>query len=53
MKFIIKNKFNILNLMRRLGYHPIKNGESYSKRIQNREFPRFHIYLKTKKDSLE
>ena len=23
------------------------------KRIQNREFPRFHIYLKTKKDSLE
>tara|TARA_Y100000310_G_C19964685_1_gene482742 strand:+ start:78 stop:362 length:285 start_codon:yes stop_codon:yes gene_type:complete len=53
MKFIIKNKFNILNLMRRLGYHPIKNGESYSKRIQNREFPRFHVYLKTKKDSLE
>jgi len=53
MKFIIQRKFNIPQIMRRLGYHPIKNGESWSKRIQGREFPRFHVYLKEKDNGLE
>ncbi len=53
MKFIVLGKFNILQLLRRLGYHPIRNGESYSRRIQSREFPRFHIYLKNKGQGLE
>ena len=53
MKFKVLGKFNILNLMRKLGYHPLQNGKSYSRRIQSREFPRFHIYLKEKDNNLE
>ncbi len=53
MKFIITGKFNILQIMRRLGYHPLRNGQSYSRRIRGREFPRFHIYIKEKNTDLE
>ena len=53
MKFIVSGQFNILQIMRRLCYHPLRNGQSYSRRIQGREFPRFHIYLKEKNEGLE
>ena len=45
MKFLVdNNKYNILALTRLLGYHPHKN-QSFSRRLNSGQFPRFHIYL--------
>ncbi len=48
---IDSNKYTTLNLMRRLGYQI--HGKGYVKRLSRNKFPRFHIYLKEKKDNLE
>ena len=49
MKFTLENiKYNHLVLMRYIGYHPEKRGESFARRLSGGEFPRFHIYLKDK-----
>jgi len=54
MKFIINNnKYNILALTRRIGYHPHRNNKSFSRRLESGEFPRFHIYIKKLESSLE
>lgn len=46
MKFNIeKNKYNIHNLMKRLGYSPHPKNESFVKRLSGDKFPRFHIYV--------
>lgn len=39
-----ESKYNILSLTRRLGYHPERN-KSYSRRLGQDDFPRFHIYI--------
>ena len=45
MKFLVNNnKYNILALTRFLGYHPHKN-QSFSRRLNSGQFPRFHIDL--------
>ena len=47
MKFLINNnKYNILTLTRRIGYHPHRNNKSFSRRLDRDDFPRFHIYPK-------
>ena len=47
MKFVIQNnKQNHVILMRSLGYHLVKRGESFAKRLASGEFPRLHVYLK-------
>ncbi len=47
---------NVLQLMRRLGYHPDRrsnsNEPSFSRPIRGSKFPRFHIYYKKKKNQL-
>lgn len=54
MKFILENnKYNILDLFRRLGYHPHKNRQSFSRRLSSNEFPRFHVYYKEATGGLE
>jgi hypothetical protein len=54
MKFLINNnKYNIVALTRRIGYHPHRNGKSYSRRLENGEFPRFHIYTKELNGGIE
>lgn len=54
MKFNIQNTgTNPLHLMRRLGYHPHKNKDSYARRLSNSEFPRFHVYLSSKNNELQ
>jgi hypothetical protein len=54
MKFIIKsNKQNHVILMRSLGYHLVKRGESFAKRLASGEFPRLHVYLKDVADGLQ
>lgn len=54
MKFILaKISENQLNLMRRLGYHPHRNGQSFARRLARTEFPRFHAYLKEVAGGLE
>ena len=56
MRFSIeKNDQNILMRMRRLGYAPYRNrqgNESFVKRIQGNDFPRFHLYI-NKEDGTE
>ncbi|MBT4849842.1 hypothetical protein HON36_03245 [Candidatus Parcubacteria bacterium] len=39
--------------MRRLGYHPHRNKDSYAKRLSNGEFPRFHVYLNQRDEGLQ
>ena len=39
--------------MRSLGYHLVKRGESFAKRLASGEFPRLHVYLKDVKDGLQ
>ena len=54
MKFIISNnQEHVRNLMRRLSYHPHKNGQSFARRLTANEFPRFHIYFQDKAEGLE
>lgn len=54
MKFLIaSNKFNILSLVRNIGYYSHKNNKSYCRRLSSADFPRFHIYIKKNKDALE
>ncbi|MFA6307697.1 MAG: hypothetical protein WCS88_03310 [Patescibacteria group bacterium] len=54
MKFIVNNnKYNILNLIRKISYHPHKNNKSFSRLLGASEFPRFHIYIKNLKDAWE
>lgn len=54
MKFVIKNNLeNPLVLMRRLGYHPVKGGESFVRLLARSAFPRLHIYFKPAKGGLE
>jgi len=54
MKFLIdNNKYNILALTRHLGYHPHKNQQSFSRRLNSGQFPRFHIYIKQSSQGLE
>ncbi len=53
MKFTLENiKYNPLVLMRKIGYHPVKRGESFARRLGNGEFPRFHIYIKDKEGGI-
>ncbi len=57
MKFIIKGPFkkNIYNMMRNCGYHFLDKNEAeleYNFVRPPREYPRFHIYLRTKDDNL-
>ena len=51
MNIIIeKNGQTILQRLRRLGYAPYRNRqgeESFVRRIQGNEFPRFHLYITT------
>jgi len=60
MKFTIKNEAgeNIVNLMRRIGYHFDGTDEEKSKLsfvhpIGSNLYPRFHIYLKENKETRE
>ena len=60
MKFTIKNEAgeNIVNLMRRVGYHfdgtdKEKSKLSFVHPIGSNLFPRFHIYLKENKEAKE
>ena len=47
MKFLIaKPPMTPLNFMRSLGYHPDFGGESFSRRLGARNYPRLHIYFK-------
>ena len=49
MRIILKPSQNLYTLMRKLGYHP-KKRESFVRRLTASDYPRFHIYLKTKND---
>ncbi len=54
MKFVVQNnKQNHIILMRSLGYHPVKRGQSFARRLRTSEFPRLHVYLKDIKDGLQ
>lgn len=54
MKFVLKKiSGNPLHAMRRLGYHPHKNKDSYARRLSNSEFPRYHIYLSPQNDGMQ
>ena len=60
MKFIVKNKSgeNVINLMRRVGYHFQRKDDEKSELIfirplQGVPYPRFHIYLKENKETEE
>ncbi|MFA6466431.1 MAG: hypothetical protein WCV71_01060 [Patescibacteria group bacterium] len=54
MKFLINNnKYNILALTRQIGYHPHKNKQSFSRRLDSGEFPRLHVYIKELDDAWE
>lgn len=54
MKFLVKNsKYNILNLVRGIGYHSHKDNKSFCRRLDTSEFPRFHIYIKKAGQDLE
>ena len=54
MKFLINNnKYNILSLIRQIGYHPHKNNQSFSRRLERGDFPRLHLYIKAIEDAWE
>lgn len=54
MKFLVpKDKYNILNLTRKIGYSPHRNQKSYYKRLGREDFPRFHIYIKEQSSAWE
>ncbi len=54
MKFVVQNNNqNHIILMRSLGYHLVKKGESFAKRLSSGEFPRLHVYLRDIKDGLQ
>lgn len=54
MNFLItNNKYNILTLGRKIGYHPDRHNKSFSRRLDRNEFPRFHIYHKELLEGLE
>ena len=54
MKFKIKKgDFSPLNLMRKLGYHPHWENESFVRLAGRERYPRYHIYLKESSDFLE
>lgn len=54
MKFLINNsKYNILSLTRQIGYHPHKNNQSFSRRLDSGDFPRWHLYIKEKSGAWE
>lgn len=53
MKFTIKTKDNIIELIRRAGYHLGKETGaelSFARRIGGNQYPQFHIYLKQDSD---
>jgi hypothetical protein len=51
---IKKDNYSILNLMRKLGYHPDNRSadNSYSRPLQTGKFPRFHIYHNADRNQL-
>ena len=59
MKLEFKNtRSSALSLMRSAGYRFIRNNdrtgeEEYQRRITGGLYPRFHIFLKTEKDSIQ
>ncbi len=56
MKIKIKNEENIINLIRKIGYHfdrrSSSENPSFSRPIGGGKFPRFHIYYDPKKNLL-
>lgn len=51
MRFTLKFKGNVYNLMRQLGYHPERKDEKtgelvFGRRIGIPDYPRFHVFIK-------